>query len=56
MLSPVWLWLKRILWFTDGGVDILWKNFELLGVSAALVILAVLCAVSIVFYKKRDIA
>jgi hypothetical protein len=56
MLSPVWLWLKRILWFTDGGGDILWKNFEMLGVSAALVILAILCAVSILFFKKRDMA
>jgi hypothetical protein len=56
VLSPVWLWLQRGLWFTDGGSSILWKNFEMLGVSAAFVILAVLCAVSIVFFRKRDIA
>jgi hypothetical protein len=56
VLSPVWLWLKRGLWFTDGGVDILWKNFETLGICASLIILAGLCAVSAITFRKRDIA
>ena len=28
MLTPVWLWLKHSIWFTDGDADILWRNFE----------------------------
>jgi hypothetical protein len=56
VLSPVWLWIKRVYWFTDGGADILWKNFEMLGVSASLLMLAVLCAVSAKLFRKRDIA
>jgi hypothetical protein len=56
VLSPVWLWLKRIFWFTDGGADILWKNFETLGVGVSFIVLAVLCALSAVMFGKRDIA
>jgi hypothetical protein len=56
MLSPVWLWLKQGYWFSDGGPDILWKNFETLGALASLLILAGLCAVSAVTFRKRDIA
>ena len=56
VLSPVWLWLKRSLWFTDGGADILWKNFETLGVCASLFILAGLGSVSANLFRKRDIA
>ena len=55
VLSPVWLWLKRVYWFTDGGPDILWKNFETLGVSASLIIFSVICAISVKFFRKRDI-
>lgn len=55
MLSPVWLWLKRSLWFTDGGPDILWRNFEMLGVCVSLSFLVVLCAFSFIIFKKRNI-
>jgi hypothetical protein len=55
MLSPVWLWLKVNQWFTDGEVDILWKNFETLGVFVSLIALAGLCAFSAVMFKKREI-
>ena len=56
VLSPVWLWLKRGLWFTDGGSDILLKNFETAGGFASLLILAVLGLASAVLFRKRDIA
>jgi ABC-type transport system involved in multi-copper enzyme maturation permease subunit len=55
VLSPVWLWLKRCLWFTDGGPDILWKNFETAGVFASLIIFAGLGAFSAIIFRKRDI-
>ena len=55
MLTPAWLWLKQPYWFTDGGADILWKNFETLGVCASLVLLAGLCLFSTKMFKKRDI-
>jgi hypothetical protein len=56
VLSPVWLWLKRGLWFTDGGSDILLENFETAGGFASLLILAVLGLASAVLFRKRDIA
>jgi hypothetical protein len=55
VLTPVWLWLKQPSWFTDGGADILWKNFETLGACASLVLLAGSCAVSAIMFRKRDI-
>lgn len=56
MLTPVWLWLKQSIWFTDGGLDILWKNFETLGASVSLALLAGLCVFSATMFRKRDIA
>ena len=56
MLTPVWLWLKQPYWFSDGGADILWKNFEMLGVCVSLVLLVGLCVFSAKMFKKRDIA
>ena len=55
MLTPAWLWLKQPFWFTDGGADILWKNFEILGVCASLILLGGLCVFSAKMFKKRDI-
>jgi hypothetical protein len=56
VLAPIWLWLKESLWFTDGGLDILWQNFEILGVSASLLLLTGLCVFSAFMFKRRDIA
>ena len=56
VLSPVWLWIKRGLWFTDGGSDILWKNFETTGGFASFLILVVFGLISAVLFRKRDIA
>jgi len=56
VLSPVWLWMKRGAWFTDGGADILWENFETLGVCVSLLVLAGLSVFSTVMQRKRDIA
>lgn len=51
ILSPVWLWLKHSVWFTDGDVDIMWKNFEIIGTSHSIVIL--ILVISFVFYRFR---
>ena len=56
MLSPVWLWLKRSLWFTDGDVDILWAHFELIGLCASLAALAVFCLLAEIRFRKRNLA
>jgi hypothetical protein len=54
-LTPVWLWRKQPLWFTDGDGDIIWSRFETLGLAASLSLLAVICAVSAIYFRKRDI-
>lgn len=56
VLSPVCLWVKQGAWFTDGCADILWKNFETLGVCVSLILLAGLCVFSAIMFKRRDIA
>lgn len=55
LLSPAWLWLKQLLWFTDGDFDILWRNFETVGLCASLLLAALLCLLSTVQFRKRDI-
>jgi hypothetical protein len=55
ILSPVWLWLKRSLWFTDGDSDIVWRYFEIKGLAASAVVLVMLCLLAAAFYKRRDL-
>jgi hypothetical protein len=55
ILTPVWLWLKSPHWFTDGTIDVLFKNFETLGLCLSLgMTLCVLTAV-VVRFGKRDL-
>lgn len=56
ILTPVWLWLKQSLWFTDGDMDIIWPYFEVKGLFASLFILIILCLLSAMHYKRRDLA
>jgi hypothetical protein len=55
MLSPVWLWLKHSMWFTDGDVDILWPHFETLGLCASFLLLTALCILAAIYFRKRDL-
>ena len=55
MLTPVWLWLKHSIWFTDGDVDILWRNFETLGVAVSLFVLVLFCMIAKIYFRKRDL-
>lgn len=55
MLSPVWLWLKHPIWFTDGDVDIVWKNFEMLGTSISLLLLIMGTVIVFNRFKRRDL-
>lgn len=54
-LTPVWLWLKHAQWFTDGGIDILWPHFEMLGVSVSLLILTIFSILSVKQFRKKDL-
>ncbi len=55
MLSPVWLWLKHGIWFTDGDVDILWPHFETLGLCVSFLVLAAFCLFATIHFRKRDL-
>ena len=60
-LTPIRLWLSNNydvnnLWFTDGGHNILWRNFELWGTGISLLLLTVLCILAVKFFEKRNIA
>lgn len=56
MLSPVWLWLKHGIWFTDGDVDILWPHFETLGLCVSFFVLAAFCLFATIHFRKRDLS
>jgi hypothetical protein len=55
MLTPIWLLLKQPGWFTDGDFDILWRDFETLGVCLSLAVLAALTAAASIKFRKKDI-
>jgi hypothetical protein len=55
MLSPVWLWLKHSIWFTDGDIDILWPHFETLGLCVSLLVLTAICVIATIYFRKRDL-
>ena len=54
ILSPVWLWLKHGIWFTDGDIDIIWPHFEMLGLCMSLAVLTALCLLATNYFRKRD--
>ena len=53
--TPVWLWLKQNMWFTDGGIDILWPNFETVGITISLIVFAICCVLTEYRFRKRDL-
>lgn len=54
-LTPVWLWKNSGEWFTDGGADIIWANFESVGLFFSLVILSIAAFIANKIFKKRDL-
>ncbi len=55
MLTPVWLWLKHSIWFTDGDADILWPHFETLGIAVSLLAFLIFCVIANTYFRKRDL-
>jgi hypothetical protein len=54
-LTPVRLWANAGSWFTDGYADILWANFECLGVACSLAALTVISRFAVMIFKRRDL-
>jgi len=52
MQGPIMLVVMRGLWFTDGGANVLWPHFEIVGVVGSLVVL-VFIGVAVSFWFKR---
>lgn len=55
VLSPVNLWMKQGLWFTDGGIEVLWPNFEIRGVMISFILLSVSSIIFKTQFGKRDL-
>lgn len=55
MLTPMWLWLKHSIWFTDGDLDILWPHFETFGLCVSLILLGACCIAAAAYFKRRDL-
>lgn len=54
--TPIWLSVKLPLWFTDGGVDVLWRNFETWGTCISFIVLSIIAVLAVNRMKRRDIA
>jgi hypothetical protein len=56
ILTPANLSVRTGFWFTDGLVDVLFKNFELLGLCLSLGVTLCVLFAAIMSYRKRDLA
>lgn len=54
-LTPVWLWKNSGIWFTDGGADIIWANFESVGLFASLAVLSIFAFIATKIFKKKEL-
>lgn len=54
-LTPIWLWKNSGEWFTDGGADIIWANFESVGLFVSLILLSIIAIIATKIYKKREL-
>lgn len=54
-LTPAGLWLKQFSWFTDGGLDILVPNFEIVGITMSMGLLLVSCVFAGNYFRRRDL-
>lgn len=54
-LTPVWLWKNSGMWFTDGGADMVWANFEITGLFASLAVLSVAAWMAVTRFKRREL-
>ncbi|MDR1320445.1 MAG: hypothetical protein LBK56_03325 [Gracilibacteraceae bacterium] len=54
-LTPVQLWVNVGDWFTDGGADIIWANFESWGLLASLAGLAAVGAGALAVFQRKDL-
>lgn len=51
-LTPIWLWKNSGMWFTDGGADIIWANFEGVGLFVSLTVLSTITFIATKVYNK----
>jgi hypothetical protein len=56
ILTPANLSVRTGFWFTDGLVDVLFKNFETVGLCLSLGVSLCVLLVAMSRYKKRDLA
>ena len=54
-LTPIWLWKNSGEWFTDGGADIIWANFEVIGLFVSIILLSISALIATKNYKKREL-
>jgi hypothetical protein len=53
-VTPIWLSLNLSYWFTDGGVNALWRNFETWGILISFIILSMSAVLAAYKHKRRD--
>lgn len=54
-LTPIWLWKNSGQWFTDGWADILWANFEIIGLMISLALLSTLAFLATRCFYRREL-
>jgi hypothetical protein len=56
VLTPVNLWRRTGFWFTDGLMDVLFKNFETLGLCLSLGVTLCVLLAAMAGFRRRDLA
>ncbi|MDR3277288.1 MAG: hypothetical protein LBT12_00820 [Oscillospiraceae bacterium] len=54
-LTPVPLILQSPAWFTEGGENVIWANFETIGLAATLAVTAAMTILAAKIFKKREL-
>jgi hypothetical protein len=56
VLTPVNLWLRTGFWLTDGLMDVLWGNFETLGLCLSLGVTLCILLTAMAGFRRKDLA
>jgi len=55
LLTPFWLWRRSEQWFTQSYEDMLWANFETLGLLWSFAVLTAMIALAACLFRRRSL-
>ncbi|MDR0984206.1 MAG: hypothetical protein LBL93_04260, partial [Ruminococcus sp.] len=52
---PLWQWKSADSWFTVGNTDVIWKNFECIGIAITFTLFGILSIITYNLFKRRNL-